>query len=36
MSEVDVIIEISKSGHIKYEYDKEKISSDVIEFFTLQ
>jgi inorganic pyrophosphatase len=24
MSEVDVIIEISKSGHIKYEYDKEK------------
>jgi inorganic pyrophosphatase len=24
MSEVDVIIEISKGGHIKYEYDKEK------------
>jgi inorganic pyrophosphatase len=24
MEEVDVIIEISKSGHIKYEYDKER------------
>jgi inorganic pyrophosphatase len=24
MTEVDVIIEISKGGHIKYEYDKEK------------
>ena len=24
MSEVDVIVEISKGGHIKYEYDKEK------------
>jgi inorganic pyrophosphatase len=24
MAEVDVIIEISKSGHIKYEYDKER------------
>jgi inorganic pyrophosphatase len=24
MTEVDVVIEISKGGHIKYEYDKEK------------
>ena len=24
MEEVNVIIEISKGGHIKYEYDKEK------------
>ena len=24
MEEVDVIIEIAKGGHIKYEYDKEK------------